>query len=67
MRKFTCDQCGGTFESTWSEAEAVAECETTFGITPTSETCAHVCDDCYEFFLASMRLLKATSDEGNPN
>lgn len=46
----TCAICGAVFESTWSDEEALAEAEETFGVLPDAlmET---VCDDCYRLIL----------------
>ena len=46
--EFTCALCRGTFEKTRSDEEASTECKDIFGVTPDTEPCAIVCDDCFE-------------------
>lgn len=43
--KFTCAVCGETFDKGWSDEEALAELDKTFGV-PVEE-CSAVCDSCY--------------------
>ena len=45
-REFICARCGETYESGWTEEEALQELKETFN-TPVEE-CAKVCDDCYK-------------------
>lgn len=47
--KFTCSACGGTFNSCWSDEEALAELRATFDV-PVTE-CVAVCDDCYKIMI----------------
>lgn len=50
-RRFTCEGCGGTFDSGWSEEEAMKEYKTTFG--PHAEQDYGIlCDDCYKKFIS---------------
>ena len=42
---FTCAQCGGTFEKEWTDEEAQAEAEETFGTDLVNPVL--VCGDCY--------------------
>jgi hypothetical protein len=44
--EYKCEACGGVFEKGWSDDEAVAELDATFGGVPV-EDCAIICDDCY--------------------
>jgi DNA-directed RNA polymerase subunit RPC12/RpoP len=44
--EYKCTACGGVFEKGWSDDEAVAELNETFGSVP-MEDCGIVCDDCY--------------------
>lgn len=46
-RKYTCEHCRGTFTTTWSDEEANAESREIFGVEPTDETHAVICDDCF--------------------
>lgn len=49
MSEYTCAECGGTFETGWSEEEATAEMERDFpGVA--KESCAVICDPCYRRF-----------------
>jgi len=50
---FTCEGCGGTFESEWSEDEARAEQVEVFGFTLPKQECCLLCDDCYAAFMRS--------------
>jgi hypothetical protein len=43
--EYKCAACGGVFEKGWSDEEALAELDATFGVPV--EDCALVCDDCY--------------------
>jgi hypothetical protein len=54
MNRFTCARCKGTFESEWSDEEAVEEAEALFG-TFDKQDAAKVCDDCYAEFVAWYR------------
>lgn len=45
-RIFTCARCGYSYESAWTDEEALEEKETNFGEIPL-ENCVIVCDDCY--------------------
>lgn len=47
---FTCDLCGDTCVSNWSEEEAQAEYEQNFGAY-VSEEKGVLCDDCYQLFM----------------
>lgn len=51
---YVCANCGGTFESTWTEEEARAEEMAAFGVAP-SPNDAIVCDDCYWKLVAAMQ------------
>lgn len=44
---FTCAVCGETFESTWTDEEAIAEKDSFFGAVPLN-ACVVVCDDCFQ-------------------
>ena len=46
MKRFTCERCGETFESDWTDESANAEMLATFGELP-KEDQAVVCDECY--------------------
>lgn len=43
---YECEYCHGVFEFEWTEEEALAEMQETFGELP-EEDQAIVCDDCY--------------------
>jgi rubredoxin len=43
---YTCSDCGGTFESDWSDEEAREEAGQAFPDVPREEQCV-VCDDCW--------------------
>lgn len=43
---YTCAECGGEFESDWTEEEAQAERLALFGDVP-EEDMEQVCDDCF--------------------
>lgn len=44
---YTCECCGETHESDWTDEDALAESAALFG--PRSlEDCAIVCDDCFQ-------------------
>lgn len=46
-REYVCDECGGTFETGWSDEEAREEAEALFpGASP--EDMAVVCDECFK-------------------
>lgn len=45
--EYTCAMCGGVFEKTWTDDEALAECEGNFGKVDLAD-CSTVCDDCYQ-------------------
>jgi len=44
---YKCSECGGTFESGWTEEEALAEFRQTFGREKRDDD-AEVCDECYK-------------------
>jgi len=46
---FICANCGGVFESAWTDEEARAESERLFPGVPVTEM-AEICDDCFEKF-----------------
>lgn len=54
---FTCDNCGKTFESDWSDEDAAAEAQENFpGIDVTDpDEAGLVCDDCYQEIMARAR------------
>jgi hypothetical protein len=43
--EYKCAACGGVFEKGWSDEEALAELDETFGVPV--ECCDIVCDDCF--------------------
>jgi hypothetical protein len=52
---YTCDACGGTFESEWTEAEAAAEYSIEFAKEKAAGMdTAVICDDCYEKLMARL-------------
>ena len=52
---YTCDHCGGVFDSGRTEAEANAEARANWGVDRTQDpTMAVICDDCYRAMLAWM-------------
>lgn len=55
-RYFTCDKCGATYESAWTDADARAEQLDAFGPDmPGEEEPAVLCDACYQAFMAWFR------------
>ena len=48
---FTCSSCKLTFPKGWSDEEARAEYEATFGAAPRGDV---VCDDCYKAFMGGV-------------
>lgn len=49
MVSYTCDQCGGVFETDWSEEEAQAESKKLFPKEHAQGmTMARICDDCFQ-------------------
>jgi DNA-directed RNA polymerase subunit RPC12/RpoP len=52
--KYTCGDCGETFESAWSEEEALAEMHRDFGDLAQDDRVV-VCDDCYQAMEAKRR------------
>ncbi len=44
---YTCARCHRTFETGWSDEEAMAECKANFG-EMRKEELAIICDDCYK-------------------
>lgn len=53
MKRFTCERCGETFESDWTDESANAEMLATFGELP-KEDQAVVCDECYASIMQAM-------------
>jgi hypothetical protein len=53
-RTCVCERCGATFESEWSEEEALAEACANFAPEWLADT-ATVCDACYALFMAWYR------------
>lgn len=45
---YTCAICGNTYDTGWSDEEAVAEMKENFGEEMTIDQCSLVCDDCYK-------------------
>ena len=58
-KTFTCDACGGTFDSEWTDEVAAAEHEERWGVPP-DEDAAVVCDECYKELLAFDEWLRET-------
>lgn len=50
---YTCEVCGKTCKSAWTEEEALVELEIKFPEARV-EDCALVCDDCYKEFIEWM-------------
>ena len=50
MEMYTCEQCGGEFETGWSDDEATAEYEAEFGSLSAGDV-AIVCDSCYKVIM----------------
>lgn len=44
---YICDICHGTFESGWSDEDALTELKELWGDVPIDE-CGVVCDDCWQ-------------------
>jgi DNA-directed RNA polymerase subunit RPC12/RpoP len=55
---YVCAMCGGRFETTWSDEEALAEMRENFSDIPVSET-EIVCDDCYLKVMSKRRKRRA--------
>ncbi len=51
MKSFTCERCGGTFDTDTPEFIKVAEAERNFGKLPEADDRASLCDDCYKWFM----------------
>jgi len=54
---YTCENCGGTFEAVWSDADALMEYQATFTEAERSfdtEPPGTVCDDCYRAIMKSV-------------
>ena len=50
--EYRCANCGGVFEKTWSDEDAIAEMKDNFGDLPESER-AVVCDDCFHAIMGA--------------
>ena len=48
---YTCGRCGGTFEKTWSDEEALAEAESLWTPETMADEQAVICDDCFREFM----------------
>lgn len=44
---YVCEDCGGRFESDWTDDEAMAECYLLFGPIPEEDQMV-LCDDCFK-------------------
>lgn len=53
LKTYRCAECGGEFEYGWSDEEAHAEAEKSFGKRGDAAGMAIVCDDCYRMIMAS--------------
>ena len=53
-KTYTCDACGGVFDSKWSDEEAQAEAVELFGQDPADGDMAEVCDDCFKKMTAEI-------------
>jgi hypothetical protein len=51
---YTCSRCGGVFEKTRPDGEAMAETEAIFSKRELAQGVAIVCDDCFKAFMAWM-------------
>lgn len=56
-RSFTCDCCGNTYTSGWSEAEAEAEAQREWGGVEPDERRV-ICDTCHDAFMRWWHSLK---------
>lgn len=54
MKNYTCECCGGSFDSPRSEEETLQEMRENFGDIP-EEHRARVCDDCYRKVLSTIK------------
>jgi rubredoxin len=45
--RYTCEECGETYDKSWSDEEAAAEAVENFGDLPNHTNMAIVCDDCF--------------------
>lgn len=52
-KTYTCAHCGGTFESGWSDEDAIAEARAAFG-DQLGKDLVQVCDDCYRVMTAEI-------------
>ena len=53
-KKYKCDNCGGTFVSSWTDEEEVAESKALWGELPEGST-AQVCDVCFQTMYKNFR------------
>jgi hypothetical protein len=53
--QFKCAVCGGTFEKTRSDDEAMVETNSVFSPSERAEGLAIVCDDCFKKFMAHIQ------------
>lgn len=51
--EYTCERCGGTFECSRSDEEAVAEYEGKFNEAEKAEGKALVCEDCFKWIMTN--------------
>ena len=51
---YTCEDCGGTFESERSDEEAQQEAVEIWGVRGDDPGMALVCDDCFNAIMASL-------------
>ncbi len=58
-KEFKCAACGGVFEKSWSDAEAVKEAVDNFGKEALMGNVAIICDDCYKKFMVHFRKTNA--------
>ena len=54
-RTVTCDACGKTFDSQWSEEERDTEAVKNFGESIQSRRCSTLCNECYERLMDRLR------------
>lgn len=53
-RTYRCENCGEEFEYGWSDEDAHAEAEATFGQRGDAPGMAIVCDDCYRLLMTGL-------------
>lgn len=65
---YTCSKCGGTFDSTWSDADAIVEFQGAFSEAErAAKLPAVVCDDCYPKVMRKIEQLRRHAPGPRPS